>query len=172
VLIGFPSEYSAVTHVTIQNTTTTTTTTISGTPTLTGYYVFYENSYSSGFWPDLASQGYANVVQVQQNAGICGGLVFGNHLTFTYVISGVSNVVTYTPVTSINVGDGYQYQQFNGQTPFSPPSDFQWGGSGGSQSWGTQTGTGTQTYAQWQAVVPASYQYNSIYKYLYPYTSS
>ena len=169
LLIGFPSEYSIVTSVTITNATTSFT--ITGPPTLTGYYVFYENSYPSpGFWPDLASNNYANVVQVQQNSGMCGGLVFANNsLTFTYVISGVSTTLTYTTPSGINIGDGKQYQEYNGQPPFNPPADFQWG-SGGTQSWGTQTGTGTQTYAQWQA--SGSYQFNSIYKFLYPYSTS
>jgi hypothetical protein len=171
LLIGFPSEYSIVTSVTITNATTSFT--ITGPPTLTGYYVFYENSYPSpGFWPDLASNNYANVVQVQQNSGMCGGLVFGNNsLTFTYVISGVSTTLTYTTPSGFSIGDGKQYQEYNGQPPFNPPADFQWGGgSGGTQSWGTQTGTGTQTYAQWQA--SGSYQFNSIYKFLYPYSTS
>jgi hypothetical protein len=171
LLIGFPSDYFIVDSVTITNTTTNTSFTITGPPTLTGYYVFFENNYSSGFWPGLSNPPYENVVQVQQNSGMCGGLVFGNNsLEFTYVISGSSTTIKYTTPSGLNITDGYQYQEYNGQPPFNPPADFQWGGTGGSQSWGTQTGTGTQTYAQWLAV-SGNYKHNSIYKFLYPYST-
>ena len=179
LLVGFPSAYSAasVTSVVITNPNTGGSYTISTTPSTTGYYVFYEDV-ESGFWTNIPSS-YTNLAQAPVlSPGLCGGLVFGNGLTFTYVISGTSTTISYTPLVSLGgsgMGDGYQYQQYNGQAAFTPPSVFQWGGTGtgttGSQLWGEQVGTGTQTYTAWQAVA-GNYQYNSIYKQLHPYTSA
>jgi hypothetical protein len=133
LLIGFPSDYSVVNtgSVTIANGTITYT--IPGVPSQTGYYVFYEQS-ESGFWPNIPST-YANLAQAPMfNSGLCGGLVFGNPLTFTYTIGSVTTTVTYSPLTSLNIGDGYQYQQYNGQAAFTPAAVFQWGGNGGSRT--------------------------------------
>jgi|694.fasta_scaffold19708_10 hypothetical protein len=164
LLIGFPSEYSAVDSVSIANGGATYT--ISGTPTLSGYYVFYENNYSSpGFWPDLGSQGYANVVQVQQNSGLCGGVVFGASLTITYHLitsaPGVYHTVVYTPPEpQLDITDGYQYQQYNEYYPV--PGPFSW-----NQSWGTQTGASApQSYQDW--ITSGT---GGIYKHLYPNSS-
>jgi hypothetical protein len=173
LLIGFPSGYSAVTSVVIANGANTYT--IAGAPSQTGYYVFYEDSISA-FWPNIPPS-YANLAQAPvYSPGLCGGLVFGNPLTFTYTLSGVTTTVTYSPIAKLSIGDGYQYQQYNGQAAFTPPALFQWGGTGtgntGSELWGEQVGTGTQSYSQWQAAVPLNYQYNSVYKELYPYTSA
>jgi len=164
LLIGFPSEYSAVDSVSIANGGATYS--ISGTPTLTGYYVFYENAYPSpGFWPDLGSNAYANVVQVQQNGPLCGGVAFGASITITYHLStspaGVYNTVLYKPPEppQLDVTDGYQYQQYNGGYAVAGP--FAW-----NETWDVQVGTGTQTYAQWQSSGSPG-----IYKYLYPHTA-
>ena len=172
LLIGFPSDYSVVSSVVIANGANTYT--ISGQPSNTGYYVFYEDSISV-FWPNIPSS-YANLAQAPlYSPGLCGGIVFGNPLTFTYTILGSNTTVTYTPLTKLNIGDGCQYQQYNGQSPFTSAASFQWGGTGtgnpGSEMWGEQVGTGTQLYPAWQAV-GGNYQYNSIYKELYPYTSA
>ena len=169
LLIGFPSNYSAVSSVTIKNGTNIYT--IPTTPATTGYYVFYERS-DSVFWPNTPPT-YANLVQTPiLNPGLCSGLVFGNPLTFTYTISGGSTTVTYSPIVkNLSIGDGFQYQQYDGQAAFTPADLFQWGGNGGTQLWGEQVGTGLQTYAQWQAVA-GNYKYNSIYKELYPFTSA
>jgi hypothetical protein len=174
LLIGFPSDYSAVASVVIANGPSTYT--IPGTPSQTGYYVFYENTLSQ-FWSGV-SPSYANLAQTPLlYPGLCGGLVFGNPLTFTYTIGSVTNTVSYSPLAkSLSIGDGYQYQQYNGAAPFTPASAFQWGGAGtgnpGTESWGEQAGTGTQSYTVWQGVTnPPNYQYNSIYKELYPFTT-
>jgi hypothetical protein len=171
VLIGFPSGYSAVSSVTIANGTNTVT--ISTPPATTGYYVYYEDSIS-GFWPNIPLS-YTNLVTTVYNPGICSGLVFGNPLTFTYTIGGTPTTVTYSPTAILTIGDGYQYQQYNGDAQVT--TDFQWGGTGtgnpGTESWGEQVGTtGPQTYADWQSVSGGNYRYNSIYKYLYPFTSA
>jgi len=175
LLIGFPSNYSAVTSVVIANGVNTYT--ITGAPSQTGYYVFYEEV-ASGFWPNIPST-YANLAQTPMlNSGLCAGVVFGNPLTFTYTIGSVTTTITYSPLAkNLDISDGYQYQQYNGQAAFLPASMFQWGGTGtgnpGSELWGEQVGTGTQTYTAWQGVsTPPNYQYNSIYKELYPFTSA
>ena len=154
LLIGFPSSYSAVSSVVISNPNTGGSYTISTTPSCNGYYVFYENA-ASIFWSNV-SLSYANLVQTLQHSTLCGGLVFGNPLTFAYTI-GSTTTITYSPLDkNLNISDGYQYQQYNGQAAFTPPSLFQWGGTvtgtPGSENWGEQVGTGTQTYTQWQAV--------------------
>lgn len=158
LLIGFPSDYSAVDSVSISNGGVTYT--ISGAPTVSGYYVFYEDADPSpGFWPDLANPPYANVVQVQQNTGLCSGMESGAPITFTYHLStsplGVYNTVLYQP-PQLNIASGFQY---NGG--YAVASPFAW-----NETWGVQVGTGTQTYTQWQSSGSPG-----IYKYLYPYTS-
>jgi len=125
LLIGFPSSYSEVSSVVISNPSTGGSYTIETTPALNGYYVFYEKDTS--FWPNIPSF-YENLVQSPlKMPELCGGLVFGNPLSFTYTIDSVSTTVTYSPLDkNLNIGDGYQYQQYNGQAAFTPPSLFQW----------------------------------------------
>ena len=164
LLIGFPSNYSVVSSVSIKNGGTTYT--INSAPLTSGYYVFYERP-ATGFWNTIPST-YANLAQPPvESAGLCAGLVFGGSLEFTYTISGTPTTATYTPIGPLNIGDGFQYQQYNG-SPASYP-EFRWGGSGGSESWGEQAFSGTQTFGQWQTAV-GNYSSNSIYKYLYPST--
>jgi hypothetical protein len=178
LLIGFPSGYSAATSVTIVNGACTV---VINSPSTSGYYVYYERANTGGFWDSLSPSTFSNLVSVSgptpqsDSPTLCGGLVFGNTLTFTYVLAATPTTVTYqpTPPSQLNITDGYQYQQYNGASATTSNGGFQWGRNpdgGGSQSWGTQTGSGTQTYAQWQAVA-SDYQYNSIYKYLYPYST-
>lgn len=180
LLIGFPSGYSAATSVTIVNGACTVV--INSPISTSGYYVYYERANTGGFWDSLSPSTFSNLVSVSgptpqsDSPTLCGGLVFGHTLTFTYVLAATPTTVTYQPKPpSLNITDGYQYQQYNGASATN--GGFQWGrnpGGGGSQLWGTQTApTQTpQTYAQWQAVTnPVDYQYNSIYKYLYPYST-
>jgi len=171
LLIGFPAGYSAVSSVTIANGTYSVS--ING-PSTSGYYVYYEDS-ASGFWNSLSTSTYSNLAQAPtSDASLCAGVVFGTPLTFTYVLTGVSTTVTYTPTPSstLNIGNGYQFQQYNGASATTSYEGFQWGrnpGGDGSEAWGTQTGSGTQTYSAWTS--SGDYQFNSIYKYLYPYST-
>jgi len=175
LLIGFPSGYSAATSVTIVNGACTVV--INSPISTSGYYVYYERANTGGFWDSLSPSTFSNLVSVSgptpqsDSPTLCGGLVFGDTLTFTYVLAATPTTVTYQPKPpSLNITDGYQYQQYNGASATN--GEFQWGrnpGGGGSQLWGTQTGSGTQTYSAWTS--SGDYQFNSIYKYLYPYST-
>jgi hypothetical protein len=170
LLIGFPSDYSAASSVTIANGAYSI---VISPISISGYYVYYEDP-DSGFWNNLSTSTYSNLVQVPTfDASLCSGLALGHTLTFTYVLSGVSTTVTYQPTSMDDESDGYQYEKYFGSgSPQNSAIGFQWGrnpGGGGSQSWGTQTGSGTQTYSAWTS--SGDYQYNSIYKYLYPYST-
>ena len=174
LLIGFPVGYSAASSVTIKNGTYSVV--INSPISTSGYYVYYEDQ-QSGFWSSSSLLSYSNIAQAPRlDADLCHGMVDGFSLIFTYVLSGISTDVTYQPLSpqQMDIGDGYQYEKYFGSgSPQDSPNGFQWGrkpGGGGSEVWGTQTGSGTQTYAQWQAVA-SDYQYNSIYKYLYPYST-
>ena len=176
LLIGFPSDYSVVTSVTIVNPKHPEHQVVINSPISTsGYYVYYEDQ-ESGFWSSLPSS-YSNLVpNPTYDDLLCNGMSTGFPLSFTYLLSGVSTNVRYqpTPSSQLDIGNGYQYEKYLGSgSPQDSANGFQWGrkpGGGGSEAWGTQTGSGTQTYAQWQAVA-SDYQYNSIYKYLYPYST-
>ena len=181
LLIGFPSTYASVSNLMIINGSYSVT--VPMPISTAGYYVYYQDGISD-FWPSLTSVGYNNIVMVVaptmvdgSSKSLCDGLTTGGTLQFKYTLSGQSYTISYLPTqTTMNIPMGNQYEQYIGSgAPSVNAEGFQWGQTVNVQeTWGTQTAlTQTpQTYAQWQAVTnPADYQYNSIYKYLYPYST-
>jgi hypothetical protein len=177
LLIGFPISYASVSSLMIINGSYSVTVPM---PILnTGYYVYYQDSIST-FWPALTFGNYNNLVSVVAPTmvdgiwkSLCDGLATGGTLQFKYTLSGQSYTISYLPTQTMNILTGYQYEQYFGSgSPQDSTNGFQWGrnpGGGGSEAWGTQTGSGTQTYSAWTS--SSDYQYNSIYKYLYPYST-
>ena len=179
LLIGFPSTYASVSNLMIINGSYSVT--VPMPISTAGYYVYYQDGISD-FWPSLTSVGYNNIVMVVaptmvdgSSKSLCDELISGGTLQFKYTLSGQSYTISYSPTqTTMNIPRGNQYEQYIGSGAPSVNADgFQWGQTDTVQeTWGTQTAlTQTpQTYAQWQAVA-SDYQYNSIYKYLYPYST-